>query len=453
MVNFLEDRLINNKNNSNVHIDLLNEDYCDWIAFLRDTEKWTKEQIEKHQLNEIKRIIKYAYDNTEGYYKLYNEYGITHKSINSIKDFRTVPFVTKEMIRDNLQDFSIDIKDKEYVTTGGSTGIPFGFYREKTAFARELASKAYQYYRVGWKEGEKQLVLRGTIIPSSDHVKYYPEFFELRCSSYHLNPEEMEYYRQKAFEFQPDWLKCYPSSGFIFAKFLKETGRSFPPLKGILCASENLYDYQKEFLSRVFKTRVFSHYGHYELATLAGFCENEDTYHVLPQYGYAELIDKDGKLVTHLGGIGEIVGTSFIMHATPFIRYKTMDLAVLKGWSCSSCKRPYQLWKRIEGRLQEYIITRTGRYISMTAINMHDDIFDHIKQFQFHQKKPGEVTFKFVPKDSYNIDIINTIKNRLKIKLGDDVVLKMEVVDVIPLTGRGKYRFLIQQLKIKFGDD
>ncbi len=453
MVNFLEDRLNNNPHNSKVHLDLLNKDYCDWSDFLRESEKWTKEQIERHQLNEIKRIIKYAYDNTEGYYKLYNEHGITPKLIKSINDFQTIPFVTKELIRDNLPDFSIDIKDKEYVTTGGSTGIPFGFYREKIAFAKELASKAHQYFRIGWKEGERQMVFRGMVISSSDHIQYYPDFFELRCSSYHLTPEIMEYYRQKALEFQPDWLKCYPSSGFIFAKFLKETGRSFPPLKGILCASENLYDYQKEFLSMVFKTRVFSHYGHYELATLAGFCEYEDIYHVLPQYGYAELIDKDGNRVIQSGGIGEIVGTSFIMHATPFIRYKTMDLAVLKGWNCPSCKRPYQLWEKIEGRLQEFIITRTGRYISMTAMNMHDDIFDHIKQFQFHQKTKGEVTFKFIPKDTCTREIINSIENRLKIKLGDDIAIKMELTDIIPLTGRGKHRFLNQHLKIKFGDD
>jgi hypothetical protein len=30
-------------------------------------------------------------------------------------------------------------KDREYVTTGGSTDIQFGFYRDKESFAKELA--------------------------------------------------------------------------------------------------------------------------------------------------------------------------------------------------------------------------------------------------------------------------------------------------------------------------
>src|SRR6185295_20155978 len=102
---------------------------------------------------------------------------------------------------------------------------------------------------------------------------------------------------QAACAYKPRWLRCYPSSGHLFAQFLEETGRPFPPLEGILCASENLYESQKALMSRVFGTRVFSHYGHYELAVLAGFCEHRDTYHVLPQYGYAELRAPDGSAV------------------------------------------------------------------------------------------------------------------------------------------------------------
>ncbi len=45
------------------------------------------------------------------------------------------------------------------------------------------------------------------------------------------------------------------------------------------------------------------------------------------------------------------------------------------------------------------VVTKNGRYISMTAINMHDDVFDNLRQFQFHQDKIGEVTFNYVPKE------------------------------------------------------
>jgi phenylacetate-CoA ligase len=436
-----------------LHTDLRNKYYLDWIQFLENSENWNREQIEEYQFAQLKRIIKHGYQNTDGYRKLYDAVGISPDSIKTISDIQKLPFVHRGMIGENIDAYSAKVRNRVYVTTGGSTGIPIGFYRTKIAFSKELASKAFQYYRIGWKEGDRQIVLRGLVVNRIKHMQYYPTFNELRCSSYHLVPEIMEIYRKKALDYKPEWLKCYPSSGYIFAKFLKETQRPFPQLKGILCASENLYDYQRDLLTNVFGARVFSHYGHYEMAALAGFCEHNDMYHVLPQYGYAELIDRDGKPVQKSGQTGEIIATSFIMDATPFIRYRTGDLAVLDGWGCSSCGRPYQIWRKIEGRLQEFIVTNGGRYISMTAINMHDNVFDHIKQFQFYQEKKGQVIFRYIPKDSCNGDIVSDMERRLRLKLGTDIELNMTPIEDIPLTKRGKHRFLIQKVKLDIGDE
>jgi hypothetical protein len=86
-------------------------------------------------------------------------------------------------MRDRLDDFTVKIPGVKYVTTGGSTGVPFGFYWTDEAFGRELASKAYQYYRIGWKEGDPQIVFRGLPIVSPDKTEFFPEFNELRFSS------------------------------------------------------------------------------------------------------------------------------------------------------------------------------------------------------------------------------------------------------------------------------
>jgi phenylacetate-CoA ligase len=433
------------------HKDLLNADYRSWIAFLRSSENWGEEAIAEFQFHEMKRIIGLALQ-TPGYRKMLDAAGMSLDSIRDVHDFRRIPIVTKEILRDAIEDFTLPVRERDYVTTGGSTGMPFGFFRDRVSFAKELASKAYQYYRVGWREGDRQIVFRGLPIETEDHTEYVPEFNELRCSSYYLVPEWLEVYRLRALEFQPAWIKGYPSSIEVFANFLKETARPFPRVRGILCASENLYDHQRILFQQVFNAPVFSHYGHYEMAVLAGFCEHESTYHVLPQYGFAELIDEKGNPVSEPGKRGEIVGTSFISNVTLFLRYRTQDFAVLKGWGCSSCGRPYQIWERIDGRLQEFIVTASGRLISMTAINMHDDVFDHVWQFQFYQKQIGEVVFRYIPKPTCTATIVEDMKKRLLLKLGTDVQLAMQAVDRIPLTKRGKHRFLIQELDVRYGD-
>ncbi len=431
-----------------IHRDLRKRRYLVWKDFLRQSENWSRQQIEEYQLNELKRIVRWAYINTQGYRRLIDDADISPDSIGSLEDIRKLPFVDKKTLRDAPQEFSTGLNQKTYVTTGGSTGIPFGFYRDSTAFAKELASKAHQYHRIGWREGDRQLVLRGVPIKNNRRMRFFPSFNELRCSTYYMTPECMERFRIAACDYQPHWIRCYPSAGAMFARYIVDSGKPFPAVKGVLCASENLYDDQKELMQRAFGGRIFSHYGHYEMAVLAGYCEYEDSYHVLPQYGYAELLDQEGNPVTESGKAGEIVGMSFIMRATPFIRYRTGDIAVLKGFECRACGRPYQVWERIEGRLQDFIVTGRGRLISMTAVNMHDDIFDKVLQFRFHQSRKGDVEFRFIPRSGCNAELIERIRLGLKTKLGDDVELTMKPVTEIPLTKRGKHLFLEQNLDL-----
>lgn len=435
-----------------VHRDLLNDDYVFWRRFLKSTDNWCIDRVDNYQLSSLKKIVRHAYTNTRGYKSLYKSKGLFPDDIKNINDFRKLPFVNKEDIRDCLDKFSVNSLKGDYVTTGGSTGVPFGFYRDRKSFPYELASKAHQYSRVGWYEGCRQMVFRGIPIDTPDHTEFFPEYNELRCSSYYLTDEQMEIYRRKAYEFGPEFIKCYPSSIYIFASYLKNRNKSFPKIGGILCASENLYDFQVKLIREVFDCRVFSHYGHYELAVLAGYCEYRDSYHVLPYYGFAELLDNNDQVIKTPGQIGEIVGTSFIMGATPFVRYRTRDYAVFEGFGCKSCGRPYQLWSRIEGRLQEFIVTKSLRYVSMTAMNMHNDVFDLIRQFQYYQDKIGEVVFNYVPKVKLTSKQKHIIESQLMLKLDHDVNLVLREVKSISTTGRGKHRFLIQNLNVNFND-
>lgn len=439
-------------NPTQLHADLANPEYCRWRRFLDEADRWDCERIEAYQLAALQRVVRHAFENTPGYRERFASAGIAPGAVQSLDDIRRLPFIDKAEIRNGLDRYSAPLPARSYVTTGGSTGIPFGFYRTAEAFSRELASKAHQYGRIGWKEGDRQLVFRGLPIDNDSHMTFVPEFHELRCSSYHLTGESLDRFYAAACEYQPEWIRCYPSSGYLFATYLKETGKRLPPLKGVLCASENLYDFQKALFQEVLGGRIFSHYGHYELSVLAGYCEHEDTYHVLPQYGFAELVDAEGNPVVQPGAIGEIVATSFLMDATPFIRYRTGDFAVLKGWGCPSCRRPYQIWERIEGRLQEFVLTSTGRAISMTAVNMHDGLFDFFEQFQFHQAERGKVTMRYIPKPGCSDAVLDNVRRRLLAKFGHDTELAFAAVGEIPLTRRGKHRFLVQELPIAFHD-
>jgi len=265
-----------------------------------------------------------------------------------------------------------------------------------------------------------------------------------------MSDDNLPHYIEKIRSFKPSFLHVYPSSLTILARFMKSRNiKSFSGVSGILAGSENIYDWQIELFEEVFKCRVLSWYGQAEAIALAGTCECSNSYHIFPEYGYFELVDQNGKVIKENGQVGEIVGTSFDNFAMPLIRYKTQDLASYKPGRCK-CGRNYPLLTRIEGRLQELIVTRTGRLISMTAINMHGDVFDNVKQFQFYQEDPKAVVLNIVKKQTFSDADTAKIKKELMAKLGYDIDLILRFVETIPLTVSGKHRFLIQKLPVSY---
>lgn len=442
------------------HKDLTNRDYVEYRCFLAEADRWDAGRVSEWKWQEIRRVLARAW-RTPGYRRAFEAAGVTDpREIRDEKDFCRLPTIDKETLRDNLDAYTIPVDGAKYTTTGGSTGVPFGFYYDPKAFSRTLAARAHQYARRGWREGDRQFVLRGgsagsgeNVIATPDHMEFSEELCELRASASFLTHADVKKYLEKAWEYRPDWLRVYPSAGFMLARLLRETGWTFPPVKGVLSSAENLYPHQKTLMEEVFGARVFSHYGHMELAALAGMCETSDAYHVLPFYGHVELLPMDGGSLTPVetkDGMGEIVATSFIMNSTLFVRYRTRDYAIYGGRGCPECSRPYDLWTSIEGRLQEFAVTKSGRIMSMTTMNMYDDVFDRIKQFQFRQRERGVMEFVYVPKspDGCRPEEIERMRSRILEKFDGDMELFCVPVESVPLTGRGKHRFLVQELPI-----
>jgi phenylacetate-CoA ligase len=218
--------------------------------------------------------------------------------------------------------------------------------------------------------------------------------------------------------------------------------------KAILAASENVYPEQRDFVEDVFKCRYYSAYGQSEKVIMGGECEYSTYYHMFPQYGYLELIDSDGKSVLEEDSVGEIVGTGFLNYAMPFIRYRTGDMGVYSKEECK-CGRQFPIIKRIEGRLQEYLIAVNHNLISYTSINFHSDIFDNVKRYQYFQEKVGDVVLKIEKGKYYSENDTNKILLEHEKKFKGQMKLELLFVPQIELTKRGKYKVIDQKLNVE----
>lgn len=424
--------------------------YKKWSRFFESAQYWPGDKIREWQFTQLKSILSFAYQNTTGYRELFKQHGVTPDDIRTLADVSFLPFTTKELIRDNLKDFTVSSLTGCYQTTGGSTGIPFGFYEPWYTEEIEEAFLLSAWSSVGWRLGELNAILRGAFVGTADafftHDRYRNE---LLLSSYYLTEKTIHRYIAAVNRFNPRVLQAYPSSVNLLCDLLTEVGRvgdvSFDL---ILLGSEIIHNWTLKKIDRVFPgARTFGWYGHAERVIMAPWCKSNRQYHLIPFYGHTEILNSGDKEVDE-GQEGELVGTSFHMRVTPFIRYRTMDVAVKGAARCDQCGRSFQLMERVVGRNQEIILTKTGRRISMTAMNMHNDVFENVRQFQFCQKKPGEVIFKAIPKESYTEQDATRIRAELMKKLGEDTVLEIVLVEHIPRSPTGKMTFLDQKLPV-----
>lgn len=425
--------------------------YRETLAFLRESEGWSADRLLDYQVSSFRNLVDHAMQHVPYYRELYSEHGISAPDIRTLDDILHVPLLDKEVLRSNREALRAENYPSsafQYHTTGGSTAHPVGLYWEAArTVPMEKAFMKRQFGWVGYDFGRDRVAnLRG-IPPSEAKPFEVVARRELRLSSYDLTPERMSLYAEAIRSFSPPVFQAYPSSALIFATFLLEKGISLPSIRLVLCGSEQLFDWQRDTISRAFGAPVHSWYGQSEYVAFASECKFSSEYHFHPEYGLAEVIQSDG-IRAGAGEMGEIIGTSFLNRAFPLIRYRTEDLATVSTSPSCSCGRPYLRVSRIDGRIQEMIVSRHGNLVSMTAINMHDDTFDSLKQFQFVQNEVGRLVLKVIPNASYSSSEEQRILRALRAKLGDQFDITVEVANSVEYSTRGKTRFLVQKLDL-----
>jgi len=148
------------------------------------------------------------------------------------------------------------------------------------------------------------------------------------------------------------------------------------------------------------------------------------------------------------GQRGEIVGTGFINTVMPFIRYRTGDWATYVGERCQACGREHTVIRDIRGhRIQEVLVAADGSEIPWAALNMHDDTFANVRQFQFRQETPGQAVLRIVPADGFAEKDVDRIHRNLGRKLNNRLVFTIELTEVIPLSARGKAIYIDQRIQ------
>lgn len=418
------------------------------LAFLLRSERWSAEELKAYQEARLQILLERAIRNVPHYSRYAPLLGRPCWDI--LRDIEPVGKATVQRDPDRFIDRSVPSRATYRTSTGGTSGQPLDIVLERAGFQIEWAFMVAQWMRAGFKPGMRRATFRGVPFPGGRLWQGNPVYDELQFSPFAMNETNLVRYLEKLRDYRAEFLYGYPSALTQIAKFLEDhQDETLPPIKGMLCGSENIREGQREYLERVFGARLYSWYGMSEKVILAGECEGSHLYHAFPQYGVTEVIDAQGGLTSEPGTRGELVGTGFTNSAMPFIRYRLGDFASIVSDHCSTCGRNHLLLGDVHGRwVQEMVIGKTGAHISLTALNMHGTVFSRILRFQFHQREIGRATLRVVPAPSFQAPDAEALKRSLEDKTGEEIEWMIEQVTDIPLTLRGKGVFLVQELTI-----
>ncbi len=340
--------------------------------------------------------------------------------------------------------------------TGGSTRNPMRFFLEKhVSRPKEYAFIQAFRDRVGAQPGELTLALRGRTVPSAavpggSLWMVEPIKRQLILSSDHLEERYMAGYAKALALHRPRFIEAFPSALFPLARWLAE--HPLPEftdnVRGVMLYSENVFDFQMRKFREVFHGPIVKHYGQSERVLMAASTADDDRYFFWPQYGWLELLDASGRPVERPGEIGFVVGTSFDNRVMPFVRYRTGDLAMLSPAGHDALPG-YPACERIEGRLQEFLVCRDERLISITTLGVgHFPELATVEAIQYEQHRPGEVVLKVVARPRLAAAQAEHIARAVREKTQGGCDVRVQHVESIPRTGNGKFRMLVQHIDL-----
>lgn len=424
--------------------------YRETKNLLSKSEWWTEEQHILFQERKMKDLLIHAYEHVPYYKNIFNEYGFNPYSFKHLNEIEVLPLLNKSIIQERLPELIADnISPRKIIkrSTGGTSGNQLSFYDEKNTESKEWPFVESIWGRVGYNAKSRVAALRNDSIKGSKPYMHSWKQRRLILDNFHTNDKNIKAMLDKLCEDKIEYIHTYPSAILSLCEYIRRTEyqMTYAP-KAVLATSENIYPGQKELVERTLNCRLFTFYGHTERSCIAGWCEHSDLYHINSEYGYTELIDENNRIITDASIEGEIVCTGFNNMAMPFIRYQTGDYSSYAYNDCP-CGRNYKLLNSIEGRwLQEMIVCKDESKVSITALNMHSDIFKNVKQYQLYQDTVGVCIMNIVKADLYSDKDESAIKREFLLKIGDLVDLKINYVKDIEKTKAGKYKYLIQKL-------
>lgn len=373
--------------------------------------------------------INNAYSKSSFYKNLYNEHGVDIKQIKTIEDLTKLPIITKDLIKNHVENLYVGNKLIRHTTyTSGTSGTPLKVYYSLNCVLNEASYNEIFRNNAGHFFGQKIISLRGALDGTTK------EYFDksnniLYLSSYHIKPENALWYYNTINQFNPNAILAYPSALEALSNILSEKNLSVKiPLS--FTSSETLYPHQQAKIEKLLNTKIYDRYGNAERTISLVQQKHKGAYSFPKLYSINEFsLHKD------------IITTNLINNEFPLIRYQVNDVIDFPDKNNEV--------QNIQGRIDDFIITPDGLKVGSAAMSLAFKKAPNVLFAQIIQNKPDLLTINIVVNSLFSEENKLFLKQQIKQRLGSVISFNINEVpeNKIIKTKKNKYKLIISELK------
>ncbi len=325
-----------------------------------------RSELEQMQLDRLKAMLSYAYENTVYYKRSFDEAGVRPEDVQTLSDIQKLPFIDKKTERDTQHVGSFfgemcSVPEEDVVfmaTSSGSTGVP-----TVSPFTQEDFDL--------WQDTEARLFWQAGMRPSDRYVH------GLNFALYVGGPDVIGAQRLGALaiwvgavpsdrllfvlkQYQPTVIWTSPSYAWQLGEKAKEKG--FDPktdfsIHTIIVAGEpgGSIPSTRAAIEELWGAKVVDFFGLSDIyGACAAACEARDGLHIVEDQILVETVDPHTGEVLEPGELGELVYTTLMKKARPMIRFRTGDIGYVSNEPCQCGRTLARI--HITGRKDEMFI-------------------------------------------------------------------------------------------------
>ena len=392
------------------------------------TQWLNRNELEKFQLEKLKKLLKYTYKNVPFYKELWDRSNINHNIIY-LKELNKFPIVNKTMLQNAIKENKISreylnkLESNEIVwqATTGSSGKPFKFpvdinsENHKNSLRKRLYSwyginyntKWAKFWRGNYKKSFKEKV-KEFLTGQYRFCIYDPKY----PKETELNDQRIQYFIDELKNIQPKVIDGFPSALKEIARYISKNKIILNfDIISIVTGAEVLTNEDRILIAKAFKCKVFNRYGGTESSIIAHECDiqanKEHKLHI-----------QEDRLIVENGKNYEIIFTDLISNALPFIRYSNGDIGKIDTEYKCTCGRYFKLLNSIEGRVNDMFILPSGGKISSHIWQNYMKKCEGIESYQIIQEKIDLINIYWIKnitlykKDNFDY-VANLVNNAL----------------------------------------